>query len=354
MTRTAPLKAFLLCAGKGRRFDPHTRALPKVLLPFLNLPLAVYNMYLLKILGVEEWISNIHVHPALLKKELTFKAGMMGMKKPSFSYEQKLLGSAGGLLKVKNFFSEEEPFFYLNGDSFIYLDREEDLRDFYEGHLKSKALASFLVRPSAQSQGVIWAEEPTGEIASFLKKPLLEKPSVKAYDFSGLALFKGKIFKEISPGDFHIFKDLLEDFRKKSSLRVHSVSSLKLLNMNQESTYLSAVSKALFFLKKERARGGGFLHNILNLGSPGWRDFEGENYFSASPFSAPPLSEKSLLFCGKKVSGLEKISFKNFAVLGDHCRFHSPLCLEEVVLGKGLSLRKSVRKRLLLKGSLSS
>ena len=346
-------KAFLLCAGKGIRFRPHTHILPKVLLPFLNLPLVAYNMYLLKILGVNEWVANTHVHSDFLQSGLKKQAQIMGMEQPVFSYENILLGSAGGLFKLKNFFEKEEHFFYLNGDSFIWLNQGSDLQDFYNLHLESGALASFLVCPTDKTTGVIWADKETGEICSFLKRPIPENKNIKTYDFSGLAVFSNKIFKEIKSGAFHIFKDVLENFiakkkHIKSSLRVHSISSLKLLDMNQEDTYLQATEKVLSVLKDER-RTSSFLHNILNLCSPDWRAFEGENYFSASPVNNPSENTRDILFCGRSVKNLEKLSVKNFAVIGDYCSFNSSLCMDRSVLGEALSLDHSLENTFLLK-----
>ena len=91
-----PLKGFLLCAGQGTRFYPHTYTLPKSLLPFLNIPLASYNLYLLKTLGVLDCAVNIHTHERILKEELKKRAEEIEWSSPVFSYEEQLLGSAGG------------------------------------------------------------------------------------------------------------------------------------------------------------------------------------------------------------------------------------------------------------------
>ena len=339
-------KAFLLCAGKGTRFYPHTRVLPKILLPFLNLPLVAYNMYLLKILGVSKWAANVHTHSKLLPLELEKQAQIMRMERPVFSYEEKLLGSAGGLLKLRNFFEPEQHFFYLNGDSFIWLDKESDLQDFYRLHLESGALASFLVCPTDKKKGVIWAEEKRGKVYSFLNRPVSKE--VKTYDFSGLAVFSSKIFKEIKPDAFHIFTDVLENLVLRGGVRVHVLSSLKLLDMNQVDTYLQATKKALIFLRDKRNLEPSFLQNVLNFCTPRWCSFMGENYFSASPIKTPPET-KNILFCGQSVKNLERLFVKDFAVVGDRCSFRSSLCLDQSVLGKDMSLHRSVKKSFLLK-----
>ena len=65
-------KAFLLCAGRGTRFEPHSCVLPKVLIPFLNVPLVAYNLCMLKLLGVGQVIANVH-GPHSLKLNRHFK-----------------------------------------------------------------------------------------------------------------------------------------------------------------------------------------------------------------------------------------------------------------------------------------
>ncbi len=124
------LKAFLLCAGEGMRFRPHTKTLSKVLLPFLNLPIVFHNLFLLKKLGVKSYVSNICDSTGLLKRELKKCSVQPISLEPTFSIEDFILGSAGGLLKVCSFFEGEKYFYYLNGDSLFFLEDEEALENF--------------------------------------------------------------------------------------------------------------------------------------------------------------------------------------------------------------------------------
>lgn len=341
--RFFPLRGFLLCAGKGTRFYPHTHVLPKVLLPFLNLPLSSYNLYLLKTLGVKEWAANIHVHSEILTNELSKQAKTVGLSSPVVSYEKNLLGSAGGLLKLKPFFEREKYFFYLNGDSFIWPESEGSL-DFYQSHVESGALASFLVRPTNKTTGVIWANDKD-QVESFLQKP--QKSNVKPYDFTGLALFSRPVLKEIKPGALHIFKDVLESEALKPHFRVHSVRSLELLDMNQLDTYLQATKKALCFLQEQ----DGFLQKVLNCFSPRWNFYRGENYFSATEVKNPTMEKANILFCGEGVKGLEKLSVKKFSVLGNRSSVLFDVCMESSVLEAGVSLSKNLKNELVLKNS---
>ncbi len=353
-----PLKAFLLCAGDGKRFYPHTQVLPKPFLPFLNIPLLAFNFFLLKGAGLKKVALNTHKKAFLFKKHLPALMAKADLDLPFLSHEPKLLGSAGGLLKLKSFFKEEEHFFYLNGDSMIIplSQKEELLNNFYESHIESGALASFLVRPAHKASLTgIRADPKTGQVHSFAKKPKAFLNSNR-YDFSGLAIFSSKIFNEIPPKAFHIFKDVLEALTP--HLRVHSVSSLKLLDMNQLSSYLRGTKTALKMLslllaeEKGATKGfyqaGRYLKNVLDIFSPGWDFFRSENYFSATKLKDPLPDKKSLLFCGKKVKGLKYLSLKDFAVLGDYSELKSPLLLEQAVLGQNTVLNQSLKSELYL------
>ena len=343
------LSAFLLCAGKGARFAPHTHILPKALLPFLNLPLVSYNLYLLKTLGVKKIAVNTHLHSDLLVPRLTQQAEIAGIKDPAFNQEEKLLGSAGGLYQFKNFFEKENHFFYFNGDSFIWPEKEGILDSVYQSHVDSKALASFLVRPTTKTTGVIWAQEKqNGKICSFLKKPS-SSSSVKPYDFLGLALFSHRIFKVLKAESVHIFKDVLEGVS--SDLRVHSLSGLKRLDMNRLDTYLQGVQEILSVLQNHSK--SFFIREILDLFSPSWCHFSGKNYFSATALNEKFENKEGFLFCGKKVQGLEKLSVKNFAVLGDHCSLPSSVCMDSSVLGEKINLKYNITKKLVLRNSTS-
>ena len=295
-------------------------------------------------LGVKKWAANVHVHPDILRDQLKQQAKTVGMAPPVFSYEQKLLGSAGGLLRLSSFFNKAEHFFYLNGDSFIFPDEEGSLNSFYASHVKSGALATFLVRPTKKKTGVLWANKD-GQIYSFLNEPK-GRSQIKPYDFSGLAVFSRRVFQEIKPSAVHIFKDVLESAVLKPHLRVHSVSTLKLLDMNQLNTYLRSTKKMLCLLQEIDEKT--FLHKVLNCFSPQWNRFQGENYFSTTKVVKPPESKKDILFCGKGVKGLERLSVKNFAVLGNRASVVSDVCMERSVLCADVSLNTHLQNKLIL------
>ena len=251
-------KGFLLCAGRGSRFQPQLQSFPKVLVPVLGVPLVSYNIYLLKKLGVQQIAVNTHIEPEKLQKTVIKSASRLDMLSPTFRHEETSLGTVRSLFKLKSFLADEEYFFYLNGDSFIYPRNFKTLENLLTSHKESKALATFLVRPSKNIKEVLWADKK-GNICFFSKTTTLKDKNLRAYDFSGLAVFSSQIFNFIKPTDFHIFTDVLAPLRGES--RIYSVSNLELLDMNQQDTYLEGCKKALQFLKEDRAPN--FLTEVL-------------------------------------------------------------------------------------------
>ena len=345
--KISSLKAFVLCAGYATRFYPHTQVLSKPLIPFLNVPLVFYNLYLLKSLGVRNWLANTRAEQSSLRDKLLKLSDLAGMMRPEFSVEKKLLGSAGGLWQVRSFFEKEKYFYYLNGDSFIWPMEENVLLDFYEAHVSSGALASFLSIPSQNQQGVLWADDKN-QIHSFLKRP--QNSSVKVYDFCGLALLSRPVLDELKQSDHHIFKDVLENLCLKKNLRVHVCTNIKMLDMNKLSSYLQGVQRALASLISAHSSSG-YLKQVLDHFSPDWCQYSGEGYISAAELPAllkEKLNKKNYLFCGPEVKGLENLSVKNFSVLGEGSIIEKPVTIDSSVLAERAKVKHDLSYELVV------
>ena len=57
------MKAFILAAGYGTRLEPLTLAVPKPMVPIVNLPTMQHNLELLKRYAIADVTVNIHYHP---------------------------------------------------------------------------------------------------------------------------------------------------------------------------------------------------------------------------------------------------------------------------------------------------
>ena len=108
---------------------------------------------------------------------------------------EQVLETGGGLKKATQFFNDDAPFLVHNVDIITNLD----LKQFYQNHLQSNALATLAVRKRSTSRYFIfnkkmelrgWQNIKTGEIK-------LSKRSVgtlASYAFSGIHVISPKIF----------------------------------------------------------------------------------------------------------------------------------------------------------------
>ena len=108
------MKAMILAAGFGKRLLPVTESIPKPLLKIGNETLIQRNIKLLIESGYSEIIINVSHLGHLIKEhvEETFPG-----KDISFSFEEKPLGTGGGILKALPLLGDE-CFLVINADIF--------------------------------------------------------------------------------------------------------------------------------------------------------------------------------------------------------------------------------------------
>lgn len=118
------MKAMILAAGHGTRLQPITYIVPKPMMPLANRPLIGWLVDSLLRAGVGEIIINLHHLPQTFENDLP--AQFPGARF-HFSFEPEILGTAGGVRKVRPLLEGEKDFFLLNGDTY-QLPRFEELR----------------------------------------------------------------------------------------------------------------------------------------------------------------------------------------------------------------------------------
>jgi len=112
------VKAFLLAAGFGERLRPLTKKIPKPLIPVADIPSICYALYILKRSGVTDIVCNIHY---LGDRVVEFfnDHDNFGFN-ITFSNEDEILGTGGGLKKCEEFLDDD--FVLINSDILIDLD----------------------------------------------------------------------------------------------------------------------------------------------------------------------------------------------------------------------------------------
>lgn len=134
------MKAMVLAAGQAERLRPLTEWTPKALIPVAGRPMIEYPLLLLRHYGIREIIINLH-HLGEQIEAYLGSGAKLGLK-ISYSKEQELLDTGGGLLKAKPFL-EDNTFIVINTDVLIDLSFAE-LMAFHE---KTRATATLVLRP---------------------------------------------------------------------------------------------------------------------------------------------------------------------------------------------------------------
>jgi len=162
------MKAMILAAGLGTRLRPLTNHTPKALIEVNGIALLEIVIKKLKFYGFHEIIVNIH-HFAERIIDFLEKKQNFGIDIRISHEADKLLDTGGGIKKASWFLNDGNPFLVHNVDILSDLD----LRQFYDTHLHSQALASLAVSLRQSSRYFLfnhenslcgWKNTKTGEI----------------------------------------------------------------------------------------------------------------------------------------------------------------------------------------------
>jgi mannose-1-phosphate guanylyltransferase/mannose-1-phosphate guanylyltransferase/phosphomannomutase len=158
------MKAMILAAGLGTRLRPITYAMPKPMVPVLNRPVMEHTARLLARHGFEEAIANLYWFPETIEGH--FGDGSALGLDLTYSKEERLLGTAGGVRNVADYLGDS--FLVVAGDALTDLDFGA-MREFHESHDGLATLATKRV-PDTDQYGVVIAGED-GRIQGFQEKP---------------------------------------------------------------------------------------------------------------------------------------------------------------------------------------
>jgi mannose-1-phosphate guanylyltransferase len=153
------MKAMVLAAGLGTRLRPLTYEIPKPMVPVLDRPVMAHILGLLQRQGFDEVIANLHYFPDAVK-------GYFG-DRIEYRYEEELLGTAGGVRNVADFFGDD-PVVVISGDALT----DVDLNALVERHRSAGGIATLTVKhvEDTQEYGVV-IHDADGRIQGFQEKP---------------------------------------------------------------------------------------------------------------------------------------------------------------------------------------
>lgn len=194
-------KAMILAAGLGTRLRPLTLEVPKVLVPVGGVPLLERTLAWLRRYGIEEVAINLH-HLGEKVVDYLGDGSRFGMT-VMYSWEDELLGTAGGVKKVEYFF--DDTFVVVYGDVLTNLDLGAMVRL----HTLRNAVATLALTPlrDGERAGVVWVNED-GRATKFVEKPgarVVADPDAKAFANGGVYVLKKQVLEKVPPcffGDF--------------------------------------------------------------------------------------------------------------------------------------------------------
>jgi mannose-1-phosphate guanylyltransferase len=202
------MRAIVLGAGLGTRLRPITYELPKPMVPVLGEPVGAHILRLLVKHGFDRVIANLHHFPAMIRE--CFGDGSDYGVKISYSYEENLLGTAGGVRNVRDFFGGET-FLVISGDALTDID----LGLLWQRHREAGGIGTLslkrIANPSQLGVAIIGED---GRIQGFQEKP---DPAEALSDLGncGIYVFEPEIFDYFPDSDFvdwagDVFPVLLE------------------------------------------------------------------------------------------------------------------------------------------------
>ncbi len=168
------MKGMILAAGEGTRLRPLTYTTPKPMLPIAGQPLLERTIAYLKHHGVDELAINLYHLPD--KVTSYFGDGSQHGVTLKYSIETELVGSAGGVKRVADFFDDTFVVYY--GDILT----QANLSEMIAFHKQKNVLATMGLYyvPDPWNRGIVALDEAQ-IITRFAEKP------PKAEAFSNLA-----------------------------------------------------------------------------------------------------------------------------------------------------------------------
>lgn len=159
------MRAMVLAAGKGTRLQPLTYEMPKPMVPVANRPIMEHILDLLKRHRLNEIVANLSYLPEQITEHFGDGAGH-GVA-IEWSFEERLLGTAGGVRNVREFFGDEA-FLVMAADALSDID----LSALREAHESNDGIATLAVTgvTDTREYGVV-VSDSDGRIQGFQEKP---------------------------------------------------------------------------------------------------------------------------------------------------------------------------------------
>ena len=154
-----------MAAGLGTRLRPLTYEIPKPLVPVANRPIMEHILALLARHDLGEVIANLHFFPETIRDR--FGDGSRVGIELTYRYEEELLGTAGGVRNVREFFGDRQ-FVVMAADALTDID----LGALARAHAERDWIATLAVKRVANvSEYGVVVTGADGRVQGFQEKP---------------------------------------------------------------------------------------------------------------------------------------------------------------------------------------
>lgn len=319
------MKAMVLAAGLGTRLRPITYAVPKPMVPVLNRPVMEHTARLLARHGFSEAIANLHWFPETIESH--FGDGSPFGLELSYSREEQLLGTAGGVRNAAGFLGDS--FLVVAGDALTDIDFGA-MRRFHESHDGLVTMATKRVADTDQFGVVIAGED--GRVQGFQEKP---DPAEALSDLANtcIYMFRAEVFdyfpapgtsNDAGPDDPPEFADWAKDV----------FPALLEADVPFYSHEIEAYWNDIGNLDELRDGNLDALRGAVAV-EPGAPEVA-EGVRAASPLSGVETTAPILV--GERVEIGEGTRIEGPAIIGDHCRIGSGSIIRDAILLEGAEL----------------
>jgi mannose-1-phosphate guanylyltransferase len=198
------MKAMILAAGYGTRLRPVTYTLPKPVVPLCGQPLVAWVIESLLAFGIRDFVVNLHHLPEPIER---FLRARFADARFEFSYEPEILGTGGGVRKVRSLLERGAEFFLVNGDT-IQFPPYDALRV-----ARRDALAALTLRHPPPGDRFTPVYFDRGRVTGF------GRGIGEALMFSGTHLLSNRIFDYLPDKDFsgivdEVYQPLIDSGRE--------------------------------------------------------------------------------------------------------------------------------------------
>lgn len=184
------MKTMILAAGFGTRLRPVTWTLPKPMVPLCNRPLIGWAVESFLAEGVRDFVVNVHHLPEAIESYL--RERYAGEATFEFSYEAEILGTGGGVRRVRHLLESESDFFLVNGDTIQIVPAAELLA----ARRDRNSIAALTLRHPPEGDRFTAVYFLDGLITGF------GKGEGEALMFAGSHLISSRIFQHLPDKDF--------------------------------------------------------------------------------------------------------------------------------------------------------